>query len=275
MLTPETFPVAYVDAVNIPLHGVAPMPIPPRFRPDALPTAALLLAGTVALVAGGRRHPEVGTSLGAVGTPAYFEAFADAVLASHGWQPMHALILAGPVLWALGVAGIRLRAEGIGSSLAGIARAALTIGAAVWALAFVFDGFIAPRLARALVAATGEALRASSLAAFGVNQAMVAHLGGVGLALIGTGSAALATALLADAPLRWGRGVFALVGVALGAWPLVAILTGEFSPGPFASALWRPTALAMGAWYIGLAILVLRDAFGGRDTAATYRPTAR
>jgi hypothetical protein len=134
----------------------------------------------------------------------------------------------------------------------------LTIGAALWALAFVLDGFIAPRLARVLAASADDALRAASLAAFGVNQAMVAHLGGVGLALIGAGSAALSAALLALVPLRSGPGVFAAVGLALGAWPLLAILTGEFTPGPFTSPLWLPTALAMAAWFLGLAAIVVR-----------------
>ncbi len=47
------------------------------------------------------------------------------------------------------------------------------------------------------------------------------------------------------------------VGIALGAWPLIATFAGEYAAGPFTSRYWMPNALAVGLWYVALGACAL------------------
>src|SRR5215208_2677640 len=128
-----------------------------RPRLDLLLPAALLLAGTATFLGGGRRHPHINDSLGPIGSDDFYLAFARTIVHIPNWETMHALILAGPVLWALGAAAIVRLLPGRVSTLGEVGRAALLLAALTWTVAFVFDGFIAPRLAGPIVGAARAA----------------------------------------------------------------------------------------------------------------------
>ena len=217
------------------------------------PSALLLLVGSVLFVAGGRHHPVVDQTLGRIGTTDYFLAFVDSIAATPGWVPMHVLILAGPVCWALAIPGVRQALPRQADAVWSAAAAALVLSATLWAAGFVLDGFIAPYYVRAIrEAPTAEAGR-TLLAVFGANQLTLARLGLVSLVVGGLATAVISCGLVAAAGrvASW-RAFVGAAGILVGIWPLVAGLTGEFSPGPFTSDLWRPTALMMAGWHVAL-----------------------
>ena len=223
---------------------------------DSWVAAGFLLAGALAFLGGGRLHPRIGGDLGPVGSDAFFRGFAHEILNRPGWEAMHALILAGPVLWALGCGGIvRLLPRGA-AALAEIGRAALLLAAPAWTLAFILDGFVAPRYARLLTEASGSPEERFLILGFGTNQATMALLGGVSVVLMGIATAALAAALLPTARLISWRGVVGVAGLLTGGWILIAAAQGELFPGPFTSEYWMATALAIGLWYGALGSVV-------------------
>src|SRR5688572_27321652 len=130
----------------------------------------LLFAGSVIFIAGGRSHPHVGSAMGPLGSADYFLHFARTIMSTAGWVPMHVMILVGPVLWALAAPAIRAALPQGGAQLWGTAQVALTISAALWAVVFIVDGFVAPVFAAALVAAPAGAPDAALLASFAANQ---------------------------------------------------------------------------------------------------------
>jgi hypothetical protein len=236
-----------------------------RSRLDALLPAALMVAGTVAFFAGGVRHPHVNASLGPMGSDEFYRGFAHTILHTPNWESMHAMILAGPVLWALGAAGLARLLPGRAAAFGEVGRTALLLGAGLWAIVFVLDGFVAPSLARTIEGAAASAgeLR-SAFTAFQVNQRMVGRLGMVSMVLLGAAESALATAVLLSArgarsaATAW-RATVGVAGLLVGLWPLVAALRGEFSPAPFTSPYWSPTALSTGLWFVALATAVHRS----------------
>src|SRR5688500_16519557 len=92
----------------------------------------LLAACSLIFVGGGRLHPHVGSAIGPLGSADYFVHFAQTIMTTPGWVPMHVMILVGPVLWALASPAIRASLPQAGAPLWGIAQAALTISAALW-----------------------------------------------------------------------------------------------------------------------------------------------
>src|SRR3712207_4927344 len=108
----------------------------PRPRLDTLLSAALLVAGSVSFLGAGRLHPRVGTALGPLGSEEYFRAFAAEIVGMPHWEPIHAMILAGPVLWALGVAAVARTLPESTAGLGEIGRSALLLGATTWAVVF-------------------------------------------------------------------------------------------------------------------------------------------
>ena len=214
----------------------------------------LILAGSLVFLNGGRQHPPSGSSLGQIGSQDYFRQFAHHIDAAHNWEAMHAQILFGPILWTLGCAGLRRRVPAADSGWCDIAVVALTIGSAAWTLAFVFDGFVAPIIARAVMEQTS--LESSLLFDLRTNQVVVIRAGLVGWLFVGTAVAALGAAMLTRRPSL--QLVIALLGIAIGLWPVAAWLTGEFSPGPFVSSLWRWTALVTAAWFVVVGIWLSR-----------------
>ena len=221
-----------------------------RFRLDAWIPTALLVTGTIAFINGGRFHPRVNAmTMPDSGTPEYYRHFADMMLSMPNWQYVHTLILAGPVLWALGTAGsVRLFSERV-RAIADIARSALLGGALLWALAFVLDGYVGPRYAEAVVAA-GPGADAAAIAVFGANAFTMARIGSVSIVLIAASVLAFAVCLLLDARLKSWRAFVGAIGLAVGGWPLIATAQGEFDPGPFVSVHWTVTAVSLGAWFL-------------------------
>src|SRR5438067_31185 len=116
-----------------------------------LPTA-LLFVGAAVFLGAGRLHPKINSSIGAIGSVQFFRNFAAHMLHTPHWQQMHFLILAGPVLWALASAGIVRILPERAKPIAEVARHALLLGAALWAVAFVLDGSLGPRYAIAVIA---------------------------------------------------------------------------------------------------------------------------
>jgi hypothetical protein len=221
-----------------------------RSRLDAWLPTLLLLAGSVAFLGGGRSHPRVNAmTMPASGTPEYYRHFAEMMLAMPNWELIHTMILIGPVLWALGGAGAARLLPVRASVITDVARMALLGGAVLWALAFVLDGYVGPRHARA-IASVGPASDAAALATFGTNAFTMARIGMVSIALIATAVLGFAGALLFDARLRSWRTFVGVAGLVVGAWPLVATLQGRFHPGPFTSVYWTATAISLGLWFL-------------------------
>jgi hypothetical protein len=214
----------------------------------------LVLAGSVLFIGGGRSHPHVGASMGAIGSPQYFLHFAQTIVSTPNWVPMHVMILVGPLLWALAGASIRDAMPARGSSLWGTAQTALTISATLWVVVFLFDGFIAPVFARAIVAASAGSIDPTLLASFGANQTSVIRLGLISWILGGVAITLFSIGLLVGRGQSHLAAPVGLLGIVVGAWPIVAALTGEFIPGPFTSDLWKWTALVTSIWYVALGV---------------------
>ena len=227
-------------------------------RLDAWLPALLLFAGSAAFLGGGSRHPHVNsTTMPSASADEFLRQFASMVLGTPHWEFFHTLILAGPVLWALAASGtVRLlpeRARGIGD----VGRTAMLMAGALWALAFVLDGFVAPRHAQS-IAAAGVGADAAAIAAFGTNAFTMARIGLISVTLMGVAALTFGAALLFDARLVSWRALVGATGLLVGAWPLVAALSGEFSPGPFTSVHWTSTAISLGVWYLLLGTVLPR-----------------
>lgn len=225
------------------------MSTPARGRLDAWLPAALLAVASVAFLGAGRLHPRITAALGPLGSDDFFRAFAAEILHVHNWERMHTLILLGPVLWALAAIGAARLLPPRASALGDVATGAILLGAAFWAVGFVLDGFVTPIHART-VAAAGIGADATALAAFRVTQLTMARLGMFSVALIGAAIFAFGAALLYGEPRRSWRTAVGVLGLLVGAWPVIAALLGEFSPGPFTSPYWTATAISLGLWFL-------------------------
>jgi hypothetical protein len=223
----------------------------------------LFIAGTLVFLNGGRQHPRIDSSLGLPGSVEYFRNFASHVLHHHDWEGIHAQILAGPVLWALGGVALAERRRRAGESRwSGLGSTALLLGAGCWIVAFIFDGFVAPQIARALAADEGP-LSPAYLSEFAANAAMVIRAGLVSWLLIGLSAAAFGASLAVERKAGMLQRVVGWVGIPLGLASIAAWLSGSFIPGPFTSPLWTPIAIATGLWFLLAGIWVM-----GRDPAA-------
>jgi hypothetical protein len=258
------------------------MSITPRSnRLSAAVSTALLVTGSVLFVVGGGQHPRAGTAFGTPGTPEFFRAFADHIHHQENWIGIHVLILLGPVLWALALP--RRQSEhpetpndwrvNTTGTLETMASRAMLLGAALWAMTFVLDGFVAPLLANGIASANPAEL-AGLLASFRSNQDVVISLGLISWILIGAAMAliGMATAIASRAPR--GRAALGVIGVIIGAWPVVAALTGEFVPGPFTSRLWNVTALASAFWFAAYGLsLMARERLAASSSERNAAPT--
>ncbi|HEY7095732.1 MAG TPA: hypothetical protein VH437_03355 [Terriglobales bacterium] len=117
----------------------------PREKCYYLTSGLLLLLGGVIFLWGGKNHPAINAQLGPLGSEEFFRHFVAHVLGTPNWQAIHTGILAGPVLWVLGAVALwdRLR-RAEESQWSSLALVALALGGLTWAVAFVFDGFVAP-----------------------------------------------------------------------------------------------------------------------------------
>lgn len=69
-------------------------------------SATLIALGVAVFLWGGSRHPATGADLGPLGSTEYLGVFAAHVAGIADWRTIHAAILAGPILWALGGIGL-------------------------------------------------------------------------------------------------------------------------------------------------------------------------
>lgn len=228
-----------------------------RSRLDGWLPALLLVAGSLLFLVAGGNHPRINASLGEVGSPQFYRAFAGHMLHMPNWGSIHLGILLGPVLWALGATGTARLLPSRAASLGDLARSALMLAAGLWSVAFVLDGFAGPKLASAIEAA-GVSADAEAIRAFSVNQLTMARLGMLSIVLVGVSMLAFGGALLVDVRLRSWRAAVGILGVAGGTWPVVATMRGEFYPGPFTSPWWTLTALVIGIWFLLLGTVVPR-----------------
>lgn len=215
-----------------------------------------LIVGSVVFLWGGAQHPATGPELGPLGSETYFRNFARHVVEHAAWQNIHTGILAGPILWALGIWAVRkwLPVEK-DSVLISMGLAAILLGSAGWSVTFVIDGFVAPVQASAVL--VGEPQQGAALTSFMALQEFVIRLGLVSWLLLSAGLAALGAMMLACATTwRSFRYLFGLVGAVLGLWSVLAWAVGIFRPGPFMSAAWIPTAIATALWFLVLGFAI-------------------
>lgn len=238
-------------------------------RPSAWLAATLLVTGSLLFLGGGAQHPRASTAFGPVGTDEFWRSFAEHIIHHPNWIAIHVLILLGPVLWALGVP----RSLGDGgtdrdvvatapSLLERLAGRSLLLGAALWVVAFVIDGFVAVQTAGSIAGASAADLPAA-LAVFRFHQNTMVRLGLIAWVLIGFAMALYGASSVLRARSFGARSVIGAWGVVVGVWPIVAALNGEFDPGPFTSPLWNVTAIASAFWFAAFGVSLL-----ARDRAA-------
>lgn len=255
------------DATATPAPTSSVYPAPSRWL--ALGAAAVLVIGSMLFLYGGRAHPAISVALGA-GPEDFFRAFAEEVLHTHGWHAMHMLILIGPLCWAVGAPALLDSVNPRAYVWTTTARSALLLSGALWAVAFVLDGFGAPVYASAITGSDSSRIDAGVLSAFQANAIMMSRLGLVSWVAGGVGMAVLGATLLSPAVRTPWRAIVGVAGIVIGAWPLLAALEGEYAGGPFTSRFWMMNAIAVGAWYIALASCAFssRLAAVGVSTAA-------
>jgi len=100
-----------------------------------------------------------------------------------------------------------------------MAKTAITLAATVWAVTFVFDGFVAPNIVRRMTPETG-------LYQLAVNQDAVIRLGLVSWLALGFAMIAGSVGTLLSCR-SGGAKVLAWIGIPLGAWPFIAWATGH------------------------------------------------
>ncbi len=225
---------------------------PGALRGIAWAAALVLILGSVLFLAGGRTHPGISVAIGA-GPEDFFRAFAEKVQHTDGWHAMHMLILVGPLCWAVAAPALLDAIYPAAHRITGVARSALLLSGALWAVAFVLDGFGAPVYASALVAPGTATVDAAVMAAFEANAIMMSRLGLVSWVAGGLGIVLLASSLLPRTARTPWRIVVGVSGILIGAWPLLAALEGEYAGGPFTSQYWMANALLVGLWYVALA----------------------
>ena len=218
---------------------------------------ALVLVGVGVFVWAGSQHPDMGSELGPVGGHEYFEQLAGLIGHHRHWSTIHAGLLAGPLLWALGSAALVLRLHRRGERrFSSVGGAALGIGAVLWAVAFVFAAFVLPAQATAVRVSNGEVLVVAAAGLRGA-QAVAFRLGLVALIAIGVAMAALGTSVLVCGRSRILRWALAPAGIILGLWPVVAWVIGVFQPSPFTSSAWGPTAILTSGWFLAVGLVLV------------------
>jgi hypothetical protein len=222
----------------------------------------LLIVGSVLSGNGGSQHPTVSQKFGKFGSDEFFHTFGSVILSDARWEQIHAQILAAPVLWALGglalAAVVRAAGETRWSMLAVVSMA---MGAVLWVVSYVFDGFVSAKTAQWMLS-DDPALQPAYTATFGAGQWTSIRTHFVAWALIALGTTAFSIALASLARRGAGRGrplavVLVLTGLVLGAYSLVAFVTGAYFPGPGASPWYVPALVGTQLWYLVAGILVV------------------
>src|SRR5215207_4839672 len=152
--------------------------IQPR-KPATIAAGTVALLGSVLFIYGGSFHPHVNSDIGTVGSETFYRHFIQMVASVPDWERFHVMILAGPVLWAVSIAGFAHTADATRRPLWTIATQAFGIAAVLWAVTFALDGFVTALHARAVVAAATPMMDAINYRGFVANQNVVARLGAV------------------------------------------------------------------------------------------------
>jgi hypothetical protein len=196
-------------------------------------------------VGGGAFHPKINSTLGALGSQEFFTNFYMHIQHHAAWEAIHGMIMAGPLLWLLGVGAFWRDRSG----WTRMAMSAITLAATVWSVTFVFDGFVAPNIVRWMTPENG-------LYFLAVNQTAVIKFGLVAWVMLGASMIAGCVGILASMRSKGAR-ILAWIGIPLGVWPLVAWMTGVFIPGPFTSRYWNVTAVSTAFWFLAVGIFLL------------------
>jgi len=251
---PRTNPL---DAQHAPDFSPSTQGAAPRAR--AFGAALVVIVGSVLFLAGGRQHPSINAGLGATADE-FFRAFADKIQHTHGWHEMHLMILVGPLCWAVAAPALLDVLRPAARPVTSIARSLLLLAGALWAVAFVLDGFAAPIFAEAIANAATPEIASSVLVSFRAEAVTMSRLGLLSWIMSGLAIVILGGSLLArDVRTPW-RAVVGLSGIVLGAWPLLATMQGEYAAGPFTSRFWMINALSAGLWFISLGSCAFRRA---------------
>ena len=222
----------------------------------------LMVIGSLVFVYGGAFHPRINSSLGALGSPEFFENFYMHIAHHRSWEFIHGLILAGPLLWLIGAGSFWSDRNG----WTRMATTAMTLAATAWAVTFVFDGFVAPNIVRRLTPETGWY-------ALSANQDVVIRMGLVSWLMLGFSMIAGGIGTLVSRRTR-GASVLAWVGILLGVWPFIAWATGTFLPGPFTSQYWNATAVSTALWFLVVGVFLVVSA-AAVDTRMELARTSR
>jgi len=222
----------------------------------ALLSGILFILGAILLLAGGRGHPSINSTLGAMGSVQFYQAFADHVRSAPHWEAIHDMILIGPVLWALAASGVHTVLPRSGDPLWAVARTAFILGASAWVVAFGLDGHNARAYADAIATAADPASLADKTFQFSLSTRLVGYFGRLGWMLVSLPFAAYGAGLLLGAGSLVWRKVLGAAGVLLGSWMLYELLSGAFTPAPFTSQYWRYTAVATGAWVTAFGVTI-------------------
>jgi hypothetical protein len=224
----------------------------------ALLSGSLLILGAILFLGGGSQHPRINSTLGTLGSEQFYRGFAAHAGMSPGWESFHALILIGPVLWALAAPGVVAVLPRGGAQIWRVACTAFGIGATAWLVAFALDGFNAPAFARAIDAAADPATLRDKLFEFSISSRLVAYLGRISWSMMTLAFATFAAGLMLTPPPTAWRKLLGATGVILGLWTMFQLLHGDFSPGPFTSPYWTVTALATGVWVFAFGITIAK-----------------
>jgi hypothetical protein len=234
-------------------------------------SGALMALGSLFSENGGRQHPIVSQSMGRYGSPGFFFNFAKMIVDDHHWMPIHVQIMAGPVLWILGSVALAtlVRSAG-GRRWAALAVTALAMGATLWVVTYIFDGFVAPQTAPYVLHGSGPLLPAfrdtfGGLQWVAIRTSFAAWL----LIAFGTGAMSAALAGLIRKAVGLGRAlivVMVTLGAFLTGWSVVATATGAYLPGPMDSGWYLPSLVGTQWWFIMGGLLVIY--------AAVIRPHA-
>ena len=253
--TPSLPPTRLADSIHSPTDWSGEPPA--HGRTLVWGAALVLIAGSLLFLAGGRGHPAISAALGA--TPEDFmRGFAEKVRHTADWHALHMMILVGPLCWAIAAPTLLDALRPASRGLTSAARSALVLSAALWAVAFVLDGFGAPVYASVMGGSASPDDSAAILTIFQANAIMMSRLGLVSWVAGGAGIAFLGLALLAHPARTVWHTIVAISGLALGAWPVLAALEGEYAGGPFTSGFWMMNALAAGLWFVALASCAVR-----------------
>jgi hypothetical protein len=90
---------------------------------------------------------------------------------------MHVLILVGPLCWAVAAPAVLDVIRPGARARISAARSALLLSAALWAVAFVIDGFGAPVYAEAIASATSPDIASGLLTSFQADAVMMSRFG--------------------------------------------------------------------------------------------------